>query len=1220
MSDGRFARRKARVAARLDAERVRQVVDASLLRGVRWSRGAALRARTRLPGRGYVPDLLSIVVPAYNVEDYIDECLSSLRAQSYGRVEIIVVDDGSPDGSARIARAHARRDPRVRVVARPNGGLSAARNTGVEAARGEFLTFVDSDDVVAPDAYRRTIEALHESGSDFAVTHYDRLIGGAHRPPAPWISAAHAIERLACTLDDYPAIQVNAVAWSKVYRRSFYDAAGLRFPEDVLYEDQPVSAAAYAAARTFDVLPVVCVSWRVRGDQSSISQQSWTAPNLRAQIVASETSLEVLEAAGRTAAAEQRAIQLMGNNLPEFTKHALGTDDEYWGLLRAATDDLRRRVRTSEYVAHVGAERKVLNELILRDLRQEARDFIAAQGLDVKRFRTRRVPDGVRCELPVPPGAVPEEYLLLSEEQLDLLHRISRVSWVGERLRVDGWAYVRNLDLAEHPPRIGLRLVDDAGRSVPLQVETRREPRVDDIAQHWYCDYSPGGFTAWLAAEDVPKGDTTWRLELELEAAGLHRRDRVSTLATAALSGVRAFLGADGWTLSTETDPDGRLEVIARSHAVTAAKHSLSEDGRHLVVEFQAPEATGLVLAPANDLGATASVGTVTRLGPGSWRGTVSVPAAGRSPRGRRARPRPFQVLVTDAAARRTPVRAGAEGTDERWPGTGSPHLSLGPDASGLLRLTLRDEYAEIISATLAEGLVEVKVRVAGADPERVTASIASSVRSVPASDQSAAGDVVTLRFPLTGERWGVADLVHPQGRYYLLLDGGGLGSPLRPLLTPELYLDLPVDELQSRLRVRLEPGPGRLASLGVALLPPLKEDERGQRNQRVLREESRTQRADLDAVFLRSLYGEVTNCNPLALHEELVRRRAPLQLLWSVHDHSVAVPEGGIPLVEGSRAWHHALARARYQLVNVHQLSGFEKPEGQRLIQTMHGYPFKVMGHEWWQKGNFHPAQVASYDARARAWDYFVSPATYATPLLDRAFLAPAGARPKILEIGYPRNDVLLSAEAPRVRERVRALLGIEEGQTAVLYAPTFRDYMSPDDMQAGIVDFFDVHAAARRLGRGYVFLMRGHAFNVRAKERYEEADAVIDVTDYPDVNDLCLASDVAILDYSSLRFDYALTDKPMIFFTPDLEQYDAARGGILDYPSTAPGPLVRRTREVIEQLRRMDSLDAQYRAARQRFRETYLDLEDGHASQRLVDAVFDPQDLKPVDPPDGG
>src|SRR5699024_7405658 len=144
--------------------------------------------------------------------------------------EIIVVDDGSTDASGRLARSWLRRDRRIRLVRQPNRGLSAARNTGVRHARGEFLAFVDSDDVVEQDAYADAIATLTRTGSDFAVMPYRRIGPDGLRVPRDWIGAAHRVRRERARLADVPGILVNVVAWTKVYRREFWDAAGMEFP------------------------------------------------------------------------------------------------------------------------------------------------------------------------------------------------------------------------------------------------------------------------------------------------------------------------------------------------------------------------------------------------------------------------------------------------------------------------------------------------------------------------------------------------------------------------------------------------------------------------------------------------------------------------------------------------------------------------------------------------------------------------------------------------------------------------------------------------------------------------------------------------------------------------------------------------------------------------------------------------------------------------------
>src|SRR5204863_120826 len=115
-----------------------------------------------------MPPRISVVVPIYNVEAYLEPCLESLAAQTHTDFEAVLVDDGSTDGSAAIAEAFAQRDPRFRLVRQPNGGLSRARNTGIDHAKGEFLAFLDSDDMLPPNAYELLLGALDSTGSDFA--------------------------------------------------------------------------------------------------------------------------------------------------------------------------------------------------------------------------------------------------------------------------------------------------------------------------------------------------------------------------------------------------------------------------------------------------------------------------------------------------------------------------------------------------------------------------------------------------------------------------------------------------------------------------------------------------------------------------------------------------------------------------------------------------------------------------------------------------------------------------------------------------------------------------------------------------------------------------------------------------------------------------------------------------------------------------------------------
>jgi CDP-glycerol glycerophosphotransferase len=364
--------------------------------------------------------------------------------------------------------------------------------------------------------------------------------------------------------------------------------------------------------------------------------------------------------------------------------------------------------------------------------------------------------------------------------------------------------------------------------------------------------------------------------------------------------------------------------------------------------------------------------------------------------------------------------------------------------------------------------------------------------------------------------------------------------------------------------------------------------------------------------LLLRSYFGELATDNGVAIQRELARRGADLPVYWAVHDHSVVVPDGGIPVIVNSPQWYELTTSATYYIDNMYQPEWHRKTDGQVLVQTFHGYPFKQMGHTHWRNVQFSQARIDSYDERARQWDDLISPARYATPLLRREF----GYDGEVLEIGYPRNDVLLSSLAGPIREATRAALGIEPHQTAILYAPTFRDYLAVDDTQAWWPDFLDFERAASALGDDYVILIRGHAFNARSEHRLGSRRGCIDVTDYPEVSDLYLAADAAVVDYSSLRFDFGVTGKPMIFQVPDLRRYQDTRGWLFDFEPTAPGPLVSTTDEVIDRLRDLGRLRTEYAGAYETFRADYLDLEDGHAAARFVDAVMVPRGDAPPDP----
>ena len=179
---------------------------------------------------------LSIVVAVYNIEQYLHKCLESLLAQTYSNLEIILVDDGATDGSGTICDDYAEKDSRVHVIHKTNGGLSDARNVGIEAATGTYLAFVDGDDWVDTDMYMCMIQELERTQSDIAVCRYRQIYRDATFDQSTGkVFVFEGKEALRAMLQEDEAIQIQNAAWNKLYRRAFLGEQ--RFPKGKWYED-----------------------------------------------------------------------------------------------------------------------------------------------------------------------------------------------------------------------------------------------------------------------------------------------------------------------------------------------------------------------------------------------------------------------------------------------------------------------------------------------------------------------------------------------------------------------------------------------------------------------------------------------------------------------------------------------------------------------------------------------------------------------------------------------------------------------------------------------------------------------------------------------------------------------------------------------------------------------------------------------------------------------
>jgi CDP-glycerol glycerophosphotransferase len=358
----------------------------------------------------------------------------------------------------------------------------------------------------------------------------------------------------------------------------------------------------------------------------------------------------------------------------------------------------------------------------------------------------------------------------------------------------------------------------------------------------------------------------------------------------------------------------------------------------------------------------------------------------------------------------------------------------------------------------------------------------------------------------------------------------------------------------------------------------------------------SATRRVDPRVILFESWHG-ACNDSPRAISEELHRRGADFEHVWALAPGTPDPPEWATVVEPESRAYLATLGRAGYVVTNNTMPGYFRKKRGTTYLQTWHGTPLKRIAFDI-------PADSAVTDPKYMrnlrrdidAWDHLISPNPFSTDVFRRAFRFGGD----ILETGYPRNDLLSAPDRDSVRERVRAALGIEPGTRAVLYAPTWRDDES-FSLELDIATLLD------RLGDGHAVLLRAHQL-VAATVAADPRPGLLDVSTYPDNRGLYLAADVLITDYSSVMFDFAVTGKPILLFTYDLERYrDDLRGFYFDFEREAPGPLLATSAEVIDALEQLDEVRRRHASAYDAFRDRFCGLEDGRASERVIAAVFD-------------
>ncbi len=356
--------------------------------------------------------------------------------------------------------------------------------------------------------------------------------------------------------------------------------------------------------------------------------------------------------------------------------------------------------------------------------------------------------------------------------------------------------------------------------------------------------------------------------------------------------------------------------------------------------------------------------------------------------------------------------------------------------------------------------------------------------------------------------------------------------------------------------------------------------------------------------VICESFFGKSYSDSPKYIYEYLVKNHPKkYKYIWVIDNKDITIPYPHTKVKRFSFRYFYYMARSKYLIFNVRQPEWFQKRDGSVFLETWHGTPLKKLVYDLENTSAATQKFKKQTFQQAKMWDYLIAANQFSSDTFRRCFQF----QQNMLETGYPRNDILHAENRMEIAARVKESIGIPKNKKTILYAPTWRDdeYYTKTSYKFSLK--LDLQRLKEQLGEEYVVLLRTHYYIADSLDLTGFEGFAYNLSEYNDISELYLISDILMTDYSSVFFDFANLRRPMLFYTYDLEKYrDVLRGFYIDIEEELPGPLLYTNEEVITAIKNIDQLEQQYLEKYNKFYDKYCSWEDGHASQKVVQAVF--------------
>ncbi|BBM21474.1 glycosyltransferase [Lactobacillus pentosus] len=1157
-----------------------------------------------------VSNRLSVVVACYNVAEYLPECLDSILAQSFNNLEVILIDDCSDDGTAEIVDDYAQQHVNFKAVHNAdNLGPSASRNLGITLATGDWLAFVDGDDILPVRAYELMMGSLIKSKSQVA-TGFVRRFDSKRNKQSFLHKKAIIDDYRHATFADHPELLYDTTSWNKIYSLPLLRENDITFPTGQIYEDVSFTLNAFLKSTGIDILTDVVYNWRWRenGTKASFTQVKNELPKYLDRITSVNQVKALLQAHDlwHGQIKQQVVFKLLDLDIPLFMDDIADADESFvyqfqettinffrsWGLLKTPILKQLSVKKQSQYYALIHGEFEVLKRISAnafsgRAAQTEKKDlgipnFHAPKSLTTRLTRVRRVGDSIVISGSLQLGKqVPRHFPHNPEVVKVYLENLV----TGDRLPVTTFKRqftMFNLHLRRMPvPSSKFTLVLDMVQANQLLSEGTYKIRIDyqatktDKVVTTYLGQPRKGAGRIAPFEidgqqlSVVYGyNTNWQITIGLlptENLAVGSKPNPTLLTKVRLDSDDALivegrtseavlaLDVNGIVIGEKQITDGKFtyridsKLLKRflNHAV-ALTFTNPETGVTVVPDFKFEMPTPAVL-----FGTDLSVALNPKLGKGLW----------------------IQPDVAALMLSKADIQMKSDGN----------HLILQFDNDTVANLATTGGKIELLSTNLVNRYLNGGI-VTRQESNRLV------------------GDV------LLNQEQQLAVLA---GKYQLYLDlkmTDGNNRRFRVYsynLTSEYLIDK--TKIAKATTVSAYTDKFGYLKLSVIRKRPWIDRTKIRRGLSfsVLYPLMRLLPLKTNTVVFESLWGQLFNDSPRAMYEYLVAQHPSMKFVWVFKDEQTPISGPGVRVRRMSFKYWYYMARAKYLVQNTNLPNQYAKRRGQIEVETLHGTFMKVMGFD---EPHFKQASnniQKKFAYRIGRWDLMSVPSDFMLEHGARAFDYP---EQKIVTTGFPRTDELIQNNHATYIQKIKHYLGIPADKQVVLYAPTYRTTDEPFDLA---LDLEQMQAA---LGNDYVLLMRLHYFVSHSQNFVNQSGFVYDVSDYNNINDLYLISDVLITDYSSVMFDFGYLRKPMVFFAYDKDWYldPANRGIYMDYDATVPGPVAKTTDDVIEALQHIDTVKVTYQNKMTDFYDRFCQYgRAGDATKRLTEAMLN---LKPI------